>query len=436
MLIQNIIHKGILIFVGLGLTLFLSFNLIPLPKLMGYQLGSIVLLLTSLVSVFFGPCIKKNPSKSSRLLIITWLLFAFLYIIYAGMDGSIKEGLLDAYPFLLSIPIFLLLLKNKIDSTVLFKLNVLGSYLLFIGCLAFRFNADSDFDPRLLNTLGMMSIQFACITAAISAINIASVAAFIKNKQKIWSVLALIAVPLTMVLVMFSTARGSFLTLPIIILGFIVCFWKDLPKWFWLCAGIASIGFATAAINTSPVQSMFMKEGRIDEVVNDINALERGNSNTSIGLRFVMWKNAIDLIQEKPLLGWGQSGFMQKKEQLAKESRSTESIVMFGHPHSDILNAFVKKGIIGLLALLMVYGVPFTYFMQSLIHANVRKNFTQKALSFAGLLVVISFVIAGLTQTIFAHNSGRLYFAMIIVILWAFVANTKDETVIDIKLNK
>ncbi|MDT9702132.1 O-antigen ligase family protein, partial [Streptomyces sp. P17] len=77
---------------------------------------------------------------------------------------------------------------------------------------------------------------------------------------------------------------------------------------------------------------------RVDEAVSDISLyVSGGERDTSLGLRFELWRGAAQLIQERPLLGWGESGYRNAMEALGEQGVISPMAAEFGHAHNEFI---------------------------------------------------------------------------------------------------
>jgi len=128
-----------------------------------------------------------------------------------------------------------------------------------------------------------------------------------------------------------------------------------------------------------------------------------------------MWKGATHLIMEKPLTGWGESGYRQGMVDLGDEGVVHPWVAKkYGHPHNEFLNEFAKRGVIGLVALLALYLVPMRLFGRQIADRNLEL----RSLSIAGVLLSVAYIDYGLSQAFLDHNSGSMMFAFLLAVLW------------------
>ncbi len=68
----------------------------------------------------------------------------------------------------------------------------------------------------------------------------------------------------------------------------------------------------------------------------------------------------------------------------------------------------------GLAALVMLYMVPLKMFASGVVHENLQI----RALALAGTLLPVAFIDFGLSQTFLAHNSGAMFYAFWLAVIW------------------
>ncbi len=85
-----------------------------------------------------------------------------------------------------------------------------------------------------------------------------------------------------------------------------------------------------------------------------------------------------------------------------------------GHAHNDLAEWAATQGVLGILLLLAVYGVPLWLFVR-LYRRSGHERFRGPAA--AGIMVVISYVLCGLTQSMFAHQVTAGFYVSLIGVL-------------------
>jgi O-antigen ligase len=163
---------------------------------------------------------------------------------------------------------------------------------------------------------------------------------------------------------------------------------------------------AAVAFGVSPVmQERFVTAWH--ELGNAANATEY----TSMGIRVVMWQNTVELIRERPILGYGLGGLEPAYAAHIKDRASGWKAIVTDDPHNQFLAVWVEAGLIGLLAFLF------------LLFATARQPapypWRQIALAFLGAWCATSMVSSHF-QT---FNEGHL----IAIFLGAFLARAGAE---------
>ena len=94
----------------------------------------------------------------------------------------------------------------------------------------------------------------------------------------------------------------------------------------------------------------FGVQSRIQSAVSDVQTYFAGDSHTSVGARFEMWRGASQLFMQKPLFGWGEAGYEPAMRALVEQGRVDKVVEGFTHPHNELLDAAAKRGLLGLAA--------------------------------------------------------------------------------------
>lgn len=158
-------------------------------------------------------------------------------------------------------------------------------------------------------------------------------------------------------------------------------------------------------------------------VVSRVGALQRdavrydiGDVDSSLGARLDLVNAAGDAFRAHPWLGVGVGNFGGYLETSTDCIESGDAYCKFGHAHSDLPEWAATMGLPGLLAILLLYGVPLALFARRL--RGVAWGSANPAT--AGLLFVATFALGGLTQSMFAHQITASFYAVMVGILAGF----------------
>jgi O-antigen ligase len=91
---------------------------------------------------------------------------------------------------------------------------------------------------------------------------------------------------------------------------------------------------------------------RIELGVKEMQHVDPANiESSSMGMRMVLWKHTIELIKDRPLLGFGTGGFEEAYSQKIKDNPKWEKNIMHD-PHNQFLKIWVEMGMLGLIVFL------------------------------------------------------------------------------------
>jgi O-antigen ligase len=148
-------------------------------------------------------------------------------------------------------------------------------------------------------------------------------------------------------------------------------------------------------------------EQRIEQTRYEFEQIQKGNMNTSIGLRIQMWQAAVKLADGNWLLGLGNEHF-EKLELLYKQRKITKTLYDYHPPHyhNQFIDSVVKSGLIGLAFLLLLLMLPL-YLVR---HTN--KNTKNIVIS-----VVALYVVMGLTDAPFYNGQTFILYVLTMLVL-------------------
>lgn len=252
------------------------------------------------------------------------------------------------------------------------------------------------------------AIQYGNLSALLGILCLVGIAWAVKQEQyrQLWLLLLILGFISGLAASLLSGSRGGWIGLPFILL-FIASFFRSIFSIKAILTGFLSIVLLGLLAYVVPSSGVKM---RVDQVFSELGQYSQGKTLTSVGTRLELWKGNLKLISEKPVLGWGEYGYDQR----LKELRDTGYInpAILGHAHNDLLDVMSRRGVFGLISLLLLYGLPLYLFTR-------QARFYGEPIALAGAVTVFCFIDFGLTQVFFAHNSGVMMYGFSIVILYA-----------------
>lgn len=150
-----------------------------------------------------------------------------------------------------------------------------------------------------------------------------------------------------------------------------------------------------------------------------------GHAEGSISIRFDIWRAAFALFLEKPILGWGEVAYGEQMIKAGEQGLLSPLVASVGssHAHNQILDALVKRGVLGLAVLMIVYLVPLLLFLRVL---SRRQGIDAVTLAAAGLTIVIATLIYGLAHNPLGSHNGVVIYAFWIAILGGLALRSEE----------
>ncbi len=133
---------------------------------------------------------------------------------------------------------------------------------------------------------------------------------------------------------------------------------------------------------------------------------------TPVGQRLEMWRAASQLFAKAPLFGVGSGSFEAETRELVAAGRAAPETADYDHPHSDYFDALSARGLVGLIALLLMLGLPAWLYFRGIDSRDPHRM----GAALGGLLVVAGFAIFGLTETIFIHSVTIVWYVIMTAI--------------------
>jgi O-antigen ligase len=218
-----------------------------------------------------------------------------------------------------------------------------------------------------------------------------------------------------------SQTRGGWLAIVLILSWILINATKawPIPKRVAV-AMVLAIGLGIPALQPNGVV-----QSRVQEAVREFKEyVDTGTQATSVGARLAMWGVAVQQIRQAPLLGIGQSGWFEVRDEAIAKRQLDPFMKVLTHVHNEYLDITLKHGIIGLGLLLMLYLVPMLVFFKPYLH---NSNVEVSSLAMAGMVVPMMFMDFGLTQTFLSHNSGRMVLVSVWMCVGALLINAVED---------
>ncbi|QBQ98100.1 O-antigen ligase family protein [Paraburkholderia pallida] len=213
-----------------------------------------------------------------------------------------------------------------------------------------------------------------------------------------------------------SGTRGGWIAVPVFALLLGVQYgwfshWKRVVVTLALLAVAAGALFSTSGIRH-----------RVAEAGSDFALMQRGDKDTSVGLRLQLWNASVTLFERHPVYGVGKGHLEQALGELAQHGEASQQIVN-ERAHSDFFSAIAEMGAVGAATLLLLYFGTSIYFWRACRAADT----VIRTAGCSGLAVSFSTILFGLTIDVLVPIQVVVLIALLTATFLAVIVSRKRE---------
>lgn len=381
----------------------------------GYSIGPAMLLLGSLLMLSTGQQWPKL-GRADRAIAAAFFLYFLLNLFLILVHGWESSELDRPSRFVLAVFVLPFLLHFRVDPRVFWFSIVASATTLGVFALWQKFylsvpRVHADINPIYFGNIAL-ALSLMCIPGWL----------WVKEceERRRWKWLLMGGFAMGLLASLLSGTRGAWISLPLVLPVFFRMLMPEVSKKTLACLVVLFFIVLSSAyvIPTTGVKS------RIERAEAEVlSYFQKGNRETSIGLRLEMWRSALLAFQDSPVVGLGKYGYDKHEERLVLEGVVTSAISKFKHLHSEYLETLAKRGLVGFAGLLAIFFVPLWCFLMRTSHPGG----SVRALSYAGLLFVLSYMVFSLTNAMLSRNSGVMIYAFSIAILWGMTSSQEKS---------
>jgi O-antigen ligase len=213
-----------------------------------------------------------------------------------------------------------------------------------------------------------------------------------------------------LVIVLFGVRLGLFLYLLIIFIYFIM----NIKSFLNLKTLIVGIGILILSFSLLS-QSRYAKDKLFDSLEKvgfrtGGEVSEIGEQYHKIGLRTKIWTCSLELIEDKPIFGYGAG--VEKEPIASINARKNFNIPTNYNSHNQLLSLLVQYGIIGLAWVLTFFGY--------LVIISVKKR------NYSAFLILTVMFISMITESYLEIQQGVFYFCFFALLLEKFIEQSSE----------
>lgn len=366
---------------------------IPISVALDSVLALVILLVWLLSAGYSGKSgvIRANP--------VAWLAIALFFFYLIGCTYSIgnHEDMLDGLgkaARLMFIPLLIIVFQDAgtrrrawYGFIGAMLITMLLSYLLWLGLLpqwgVIRGDTANPFifKMHITHNLFMAFIAFVCVVQARYAT--------MPRRRGIWLALALLAAFNVLFMVQGRTGQ-------LVLLALLVYLGVAWLRWRGLAIALIAIGVLAALAYALPSSSLHQRAALAYHEFAAAQSSAAATMSSSVGLRMEFYRNTLEIVRQRPLLGAGTGGFRQAyAEQVSGSGR-----VATHNPHNEYLMVAAQLGLAGLALLLALFAVQWRVAAQL---PSMREQMLAR-----GMLLSIMMASA-VSSTLIDHAEGWFY---------------------------
>jgi O-antigen ligase len=350
-------------------------------------------------------------------------LISILSFLYWPATRESHMRVEDDLKFLICIFLYLFLRRYEFNIRWLMVLFVILSFLIGITSLGqsgkFRLITDL-FQFAHRPSAGVNPMRYAAVALIVSCFAI-NYWFTVKSKGYATKLLLVMAVFMGLVGCALTQTRGVWLAFPFLVLLYGYYAYKNGGKRY-----LATILLGGSLVLGLGLQADFVQK-RIDRTVNNIELYQSGSGYSSLGVRLDMYKASLTLAKEKPLFGHGLGVFRVKSRELRDSGVLGDNVHrqvgVSKTPHNEFFQALVERGLIGLIATVLLFAVPGFIFYRAV--RSKSDNITFYGL--CGLSMLTVFFVAGQTGTLFNHNLFTNFYIIMVLLFVSQIRVLEDK---------
>ena len=243
---------------------------------------------------------------------------------------------------------------------------------------------------------------------------------FFDREQPLWRIISIVGTICGLVIVVKTGSRGTW---PAIMF---VCFLQLLVAHISTLKKVLIAATAIVVMLVSVVYSPAVSQ-RISVSINEVKGYFYENDHAnSLGYRLDFWSIAVIAFKESPIWGVNYQRRSEIMDEFIAANPESRHIGNDGRSssHNEILNVLSKKGLVGLIGILLLYFVPLRYFMRMM----KRKNSWQvRRLATTGVGVVSTLMICGLSEAPLMNVRVATSYSFILIFLYHMIRVSVNE---------
>lgn len=377
----------------------------------GYSIPLVMLALL-LPVCFLSWSRSWNPRLSSPVVVLVpagcLMLFALIWLVVADWHGETSSAMKLVWPAFLATPCLLVLMMFPPSQVWLWLGLAMGGMscggLSLVQRWVMGYARAFGPDPLHPILFGNFSLLMSCFCLAGLGW------AWIQPRRRLWISLLLSGAAGGLLASILSGTRGGWVIWPGLLLVLFLVYGDLVSRRFcaWVVLGMVVLACLAVWIPQTGVKA------RLDLGIEHVSRYLSGERGVETGARVEIWRGATQLVVEQPLLGWGDTHYHRELARLGEKGLVDPGVANYWHAHSDLLDAWVRRGVGGFLALLMVYALPLVAFLSGIRDTDLGR----RSLVACGLLLGVGLFGFGLSYSFMVYPVGIALYTSWLCLFW------------------
>lgn len=164
---------------------------------------------------------------------------------------------------------------------------------------------------------------------------------------------------------------------------------------------------------------------RLENIQTDLQKYSAGQVDSALGARLKFLSLAWHAFLDHPWMGLGIDRFGTLVEQLPECRVQELTVCKLRHAHNDLAQWSATLGIPGLILIVSLYLLPAAHFLRIILANRLT---TPKGSAWAGLILVVVYILSGITQSMFAHALTTTLYAVLVGLLLGLALRENPAT--------
>lgn len=366
-----------------------------------------ILFILSISAITYWKKLYFSLSNVEKMFLGALLLYTFSCgLSFYNVDDVEKYfKVLERYlRFTMIIPVFFLILKKKISVlNYLYLGAIISGPFLFLVALQ-HYLAEPDLPAK--------GYYHHIIFGQLAMLNVGVMLSIVltKNLKRQYQLIILLSMLCGIAASVMSQARGVWLVFPVYVLIGIFYTVKDKK---------INTNYIAALLVTIVLLSIFTPIGsllkqRTESAINEVNRFYVADEYiSSVGTRLAMWRIAIDVWKQHPVLGTGSGDFDDEIKVLQNKGEYV-GMDIHNSAHNIYFQSLADVGIVGLAALLFVICImP--------LRLLFYENYINEEGRLVWFIILISYAIFGLSESWTLRSPAVAVFLVYVIVTFSHI---------------